>query len=85
MAGVQVRIAEDVVTVASTEADRKELGFTSDLPLGTVVSELARDGAKYRRMVLRDRARAETYAQWAENDELHEDVAQTLQWRLDAR
>lgn len=83
VAGRQVRIAEEVVTAASTE--RVSLGFASDTPIGVVVAELARDGIEYRRTQQRERARAAAYASWAENDELHEDVLQTLQWTIEAR
>ena len=83
MAGRQVRIAEEVVAAASTE--RVSLGFASEAPIGVVVSELARDGIEYRRMQQRERARAAVYAEWAENDELHEDVLQTMQWTIEAR
>lgn len=82
MAGRQVRIAEKVVAAASTA--RMALGFAPEAPIGVVVSELAWDGIEYRRMKQREQARAETYADWAEDDELHEDVLQTLQWTIAA-
>ena len=82
MTSVQIRVAQEVVAAASTE--RTKLGFTPDEPIGTVVSELVRDGMEYRRLQRRERARADTYAAWADDAELHEDVRQTFEWTIEA-
>jgi hypothetical protein len=83
MASVQVRIPKEVVAEAS--AERRALGFSSDEPIGTVVSELVRDGMEYRRRQQLERERDATYAAWAEDAELRENLRQTVQWSIEAR
>lgn len=83
MPKTQVRLTKDVVAAASTE--RSALGFDEKEPLGNVLSALARDGIEYRRMQQRERARAATYAAWADDDELHADVRETFGWTVQSR
>lgn len=83
MASVQMRFPEEVVAAAST-ARTEELGFTPDQSVVAVLSVLALDGLKYRRLQHRERARMETYAAWADDSELHEDVRETFRWTIEA-
>ena len=83
MAGVQMRFSEELVAAAST-ARTEELGFTPDEPVTAVMSVLVLDGLEYRRRQHRERVRAETYAAWADDSELHEDVRETFQWTIEA-
>lgn len=82
MPGRQVRIAEEVVS--SARAQQRALGFAAEAPIGTVVSELARDGIEFRLLQHRQQQRASLYAAWAGDDDLHEDVVQTTQWTIEA-
>ena len=82
MPGRQVRIAEEVFSTARKQ--QRALGFAAEAPIGTVVSELARDGIEFRLLQHRQQERASLYAAWAGDDELHDDVLQTSRWALEA-
>ena len=81
MASPQLRIAEEIV--AAAQAERVDLGFPSDTPIATVVSELAREGLAARRARVKHEHRVALYAQWAGDAELSEDVRDTMRWAIE--
>ena len=75
MPGHQVRLEEAVVAEARNR--RAELGFASDAPDGTVLSELAREGIRARLEARRRQERSALYAEWAQEHDLHAGVVET--------